>query len=251
MGDLTPLTEACISCFSEQVQCTLDNCLADCLFGSDADCAACAVLNCTAPFLVCAGIYDNDGDGFFNPADCDDSNFDINPDAIEIWYDGVDQNCDGLSDFDQDMDGVDSADHGGTDCDDTNGAITTGPTPWYMDSDMDGYGDTGNSTLACIQPPNMVDIPGDCDDLRDDVYPGAPGTGEDVDNDCNGIIEGEEVSTGCSADYNNDGIVNTTDLLTFLAEFGCESACTVDLDGNGIVNTSDLLDFLSQFGNNC
>ena len=38
--------------------------------------------------------------------DCDDENFDINPSVTEIWYDGVDQNCDGLNDYDQDGDGI-------------------------------------------------------------------------------------------------------------------------------------------------
>ena len=49
--------------------------------------------------------------------DCDDGNADINPDAEELWYDGVDQNCDEQSDFDQDGDGFDSETYGGDDCD--------------------------------------------------------------------------------------------------------------------------------------
>ena len=39
------------------------------------------------------------------------------PLATELWYDGVDQK-DGLSDFDADLDGYNSDQHGGTDCDD-------------------------------------------------------------------------------------------------------------------------------------
>lgn len=52
--------------------------------------------------------------------DCDDDDATINPDADEIWYDDVDQNCDEASDFDQDGDGVDSIDYGGDDCLDTD-----------------------------------------------------------------------------------------------------------------------------------
>jgi len=75
---------------------------------------------------------DQDGDGFGDPgmsviacepspgvvkdkSDCDDSDASINPDATEIWYDDIDQNCDGKSDFDQDFDGWDTE---GGDCDD-------------------------------------------------------------------------------------------------------------------------------------
>jgi hypothetical protein len=38
---------------------------------------------------------DNDGDGFLSTYDCDDDNPDINPNAIEIEGNDVDENCDG------------------------------------------------------------------------------------------------------------------------------------------------------------
>lgn len=40
---------------------------------------------------------DKDGDGFFSDLDCDDDNPNVNPDAAEIC-DGIDNNCDGLVD---------------------------------------------------------------------------------------------------------------------------------------------------------
>jgi hypothetical protein len=54
-------------------------------------------------------LVDADGDGFPTPTDCQDENMagndKINPAAEEDWYDGVDQDCSGGSDYDQDGDG--------------------------------------------------------------------------------------------------------------------------------------------------
>jgi hypothetical protein len=57
--------------------------------------------------------------------DCLDSDGASYPGAAEVWYDGVDQDCAGGSDYDADGDGVDSADHGGLDVDDLDPSCTT------------------------------------------------------------------------------------------------------------------------------
>jgi len=55
--------------------------------------------------------------------DCSDTLASINPSATEIWYDGVDSDCDGASDYDADSDGFDSTDHSGTDCNDNDASV--------------------------------------------------------------------------------------------------------------------------------
>ncbi len=111
---------------------------------------------------------DWDGDGWPASADCNDRDRSIHPEADEVYYDGIDQNCDGRSDWDADEDGYDSTSYGGPDCDDTDPEVTG--------ADLDG-----DLVSSCE---------GDCDDLRADVYPGAPKIcGDGVDNDCDGLGE--------------------------------------------------------------
>jgi hypothetical protein len=92
---------------------------------------------------------DCDGDGHDGRGetytDCNDEDPAVNPDATEVWYDGVDQDCTGpgSSDYDADGDGEESADFGGTDCDDTNADVrsTTTESLDAKDNDCDGATD--------------------------------------------------------------------------------------------------------------
>lgn len=250
MSAQVPLTASCVGCFAAQTECATDNCFLACAFGSEADCAACIEANCLAGFNECAGIGDFDEDGFSNLSDCDDNDNTVYPGAPEIWYDGIDQNCDGLSDFDQDMDGVDAFEYGGADCDDTD-ALTLGEfNTYFEDADNDGFGNVFVNIQACSLPSGFSENNLDCDDTRDDVYPGAPGTGDNIDNNCNGTIEGDE-GIICVGDFDNDQAIGTNDLLIFLGGFGCLMNCPTDIDNDDMVTSSDLLVFLGAFGSLC
>ena len=48
--------------------------------------------------LYGAAAVDEDGDGYPTDTDCDDTDADIHPDAVEEPGDGVDSNCDGDDD---------------------------------------------------------------------------------------------------------------------------------------------------------
>ncbi|MFC1819435.1 MopE-related protein, partial [Thermodesulfobacteriota bacterium] len=96
-------------------------------------------------------IDDQDGDGYYplsiGGEDCNDNDSSINPQATEIWYDGVDQNCDGLDDYDQDQDGYPL----GPDCDDQNFYVNPNMTEQCSDGiDNDCDGTVDNTDCAMI-----------------------------------------------------------------------------------------------------
>ncbi|MEL6341930.1 MAG: putative metal-binding motif-containing protein [Myxococcota bacterium] len=102
---------------------------------------------------------DCDQDGFpsadeelgFGGEDCDDFNEAVRPDADEIWYDGVDQNCDEWSDFDADFDGDRAAPHGGPDCNDADPNINQ-----YTNELWDGIDQNCNTILDDIDPEDAL-----------------------------------------------------------------------------------------------
>ncbi|MGB0247958.1 MAG: choice-of-anchor B family protein [Flavobacteriales bacterium] len=121
----------------------------------------------------------------------------------------------------------------------------------YIDDDGDGIGGSMAVADACDPlPENWVLVTGDCNDDDASVYPGAPGTGQGVDNNCDGQVTGDEANA-CPQDLNNDGAVTVADVLLILGEFGCESNCGADVDGDGAVSVSDVLNVLSVFGQPC
>ena len=59
------------------------------------------------------------------------------------------------------------------------------------------------------------------------------------------------IDTGCDADLNNDGVINTADLSLLLAAFGNTGCLPSDLNGDGSVDSADLGILISQFGTTC
>jgi hypothetical protein len=120
---------------------------------------------------------------------------------------------------------------------------------YHSDTDGDGFG-AAPTLLLCEPLAGYVLDNTDCDDTDNTVYPGAPGTASDIDNDCNGTIDPDEANP-CPGDFNTDGFINVSDLLILLGDYGCQSNCIADLSGDGVVNASDMLLFLGVFATVC
>ena len=133
---------------------------------------------------------DSDGDTYVDSEDCDPADPEINPSATEVYYDGIDTNCDGLSDYDADADGYDSTDYAGNDCNDADAAINPAAAEiWYdgVDQDCDNRSDYDQDGDGF----DSADYSGeDCDDLNAAASPGTLEIeGNGFDDDCDGNVD--------------------------------------------------------------
>ncbi len=140
---------------------------------------------------------DVDGDGYGDPTteelncfvpqglittggDCADDDASINPGADEIC-DGIDQDCD--TEIDEDLP----------------------TTVYYEDVDGDGFGAGAVLGEDCELPPDTSDLDTDCDDLDATTYPGGIEQCDNLDNDCNGLVDDDVPTTNWYDDLDGDG----------------------------------------------
>jgi hypothetical protein len=100
---------------------------------------------------------DEDGDGWIDDVDCDDTRADMYPGAPDEPYDGIDHDCQRNDDYDADKDGY-------------------VPTKYWG---LDTWPDHNNEIPLSPR--------GDCDDDDPDIHPGAADSkGNQVDENCDG-----------------------------------------------------------------
>lgn len=98
------------------------------------------------------------------PGDCDDTDPEVHPGAVERCATAADDDCDGTS-------------SGAVDC-----------VAFHLDADADGYGVADSQCLCAGDGAYTANNDDDCDDADPDVNPGAAERWDRVDQDCDGEI---------------------------------------------------------------
>ncbi|MGF1695260.1 MSCRAMM family adhesin SdrC [Vibrio lamellibrachiae] len=216
-----------------------------------------AVVNET---LSCSDTGYSDGSAL---GDCNDGDNSIYPHASEIYYDGIDQNCDGADAADADGDGFDSDIVGGTDCDDSNPSINPNmieivgngiddncngmadDVTGSSDSDADGYSDLeegypsvdtdSDGTPDYLDADSDNDTVADIDELNADSDNNGDVNRIDPDDDGDGIFTNIEEDTGGS-DTDGDGLADYLDLDSDNDGLADEEE---DVNGDGTVGPNE------------
>ncbi|MSQ82710.1 MAG: hypothetical protein EXR77_07305, partial [Myxococcales bacterium] len=107
------------------------------------------------------GSYKADGSKL---GDCDDTAATVNPGVAEVCGDNLDNNCDGSQ----------------------NDAGATGCSPFYVDADKDGYGDSATATKCqCFAEGAYITAAGaDCNDKNVEMNPAVTEKCDGLNNDC-------------------------------------------------------------------
>ena len=104
-----------------------------------------------------------------NNLDCDDTNAEVKLGALEVCN-GLDDDCDGV----------------------TDPATAEGAQEWFVDGDLDGFGDPETGAVRCGTDSGLTLDNTDCNDGDDSVHPGADELCNGVDDDCVDGVDGPE-----------------------------------------------------------
>lgn len=145
--------------------------------------------------------------------DCDDLDAEAFPGNLEVC-DGVDNDCDASVDV---------------------GTTST----FYADVDGDDFGDPDATWDGCEAPPGWVSDKTDCNDTNATAFPGSPEVCDQVDNNCDALID-EGAAKAFHPDDDGDSFGNAkTTFAGCIAPAGwvvdatdCDDASSVNFPGN-------------------
>jgi len=83
------------------------------------------------------------------------------------------------------------------DCDDRIDEEPADGTIWYDDADEDGYGDPATGAASCEGEEGQVTDDQDCDDSRDEAWPGAEELCNESDDDCDDAVDEDFGGVDC------------------------------------------------------
>jgi hypothetical protein len=145
--------------------------------------------------------FDDDGDGLTElDGDCNDGDPAVYPGAEEDLTNGIDDDCDGVTDLGStDLDGDGYGDNAG-DCDDTDPTVYPGAPELEdgIDNDCDRIVDEGTNAYD-DDGDGLTENQGDCNDSDPAISSGARERADGLDNDCDGTVDEGTTS------YDDDG----------------------------------------------
>ncbi len=161
--------------------------------------------------------------------DCNDIDGAVNPGAAEVCND-IDDNCDGAIDTD-----------------------ATDMSTWYADADADGYGTTAYTTIACDQPAGYVASSTDCDDTEATVNPAATELCDEIDNDCDGVVDPSSSADASTwyEDVDGDGFGDAAATATACMVPSGYSGDDTDCDDTDVNVNPDATEVCDGIDNDC
>jgi hypothetical protein len=160
-------------------------------------------------------------DGIDN--DCDSE---IDEEVRSTWY--TDSDGDGYGDAESELEDCDPPEgyvSDSSDCDDTTAVSYPGAseicdyldndcdgevdeevtTTYYEDSDGDGFGLADSTTEDCSEPSGYAAVADDCDDDEAEIHPDATEYCDEVDNDCDGVVDEDDAADASTWYLDADG----------------------------------------------
>ena len=138
--------------------------------------------------------------------DCNDQLIDVNPNSNE-YYDGIDNNCDGLIDE----------------------ATALDASLWYRDLDNDGFGNPTDFQSNCNQPAGYIEDSTDCNDNNSLIHPSAIETCNSVDDNCDGTVDASD-AIGQTTYYLDADMDGYGDENYMALSYGSQTMCASQYD---------------------
>lgn len=108
---------------------------------------------------------------------------------------------------------------------------------FYKDADADSFGTRNDSVIAYFAPSGYVKTPGDCDDTKSYVYPGANERScNGIDDNCNGVIDENKVLPTISTPEGLD--ICTNGYVTLQASGGTGAVYQWKKNGSNIASAT-------------
>ncbi|MBP9881009.1 MAG: T9SS type A sorting domain-containing protein [Chitinophagales bacterium] len=157
--------------------------------------------------------------------DCNDTNELIFPTGLDICN-SIDDNCNGIIDEDATF------------------------TTWYLDSDVDGFGDMLNDSLSCFELEGFVVDNTDCNDLNNEINPASIEICNDIDDNCNFVIdEGLTINTfyiDADGDNFGDADIFINSCLAIIAGYVFDSTDCDDANNLIYLGATEICDYLDN-----